>query len=237
MVIADSRAKQIRIYSIEGEHKRSINSYHGLPSQPWQVVINSESEDNFFVTGSRAQIQMYELGGKSTGHWVSCCPQATSNSPNLFGLAIDHTGNVLVGECRHNYINKHRQDGSYLGSIKIGIEPRYIAVTSQDTMVIAGWGKAPQIVSNTGQVLHTLKHPVRESQWNPMGVYCHEDIIYVANLTTRNILCYKASGKYLGAISIPPVYPTGGLAMTPDYKTLLVCEGISVKVFSLSIKK
>ena len=175
---------------------------------------------------------MYEISGKFKGQWVSSCPQASSGSPCLYGLAIDYTGNLLVGDYQNNYINKHRQDGTPLGSIKVGIAPRYIAVTSQDTIVIATWDKPPQIVSNTGQVMHTLMHPVDESQWDPHGVYCHADIICVANVTTGNILCYSESGKYLGPIPIPPIYPTGGLVMTPDGKTLLVCEYNSVKVFT-----
>ena len=234
VAVADYNAKQIRIYSIGGEYKLSIDTTQGhlqssQISYPWQVTVNSENI--YFLTDLTKNIKMYEASGKFKGQWVSSCPQASSGSPSLRGLAMDTTGNLLVGDCTNNCINRHRQDGSYLGSIKVGIEPRHIAVTSQDAIVIATWYKPPQIVSNTGQVMHTLKHPVGESQWDPRGVYCHEDIIFVANLKTCNILCYTESGKYLGPIPIPPVYPWG-LAMTADCKTLVICEIRSVKVFT-----
>ena len=96
----------------------------------------------------------------------------------------------------------------------------YIAVTSQDTIVVCAWDTPPKIVSSTGLVMRTLKHPEKESRWDPQGVYCHEDIICVAKLQTGNILCYTESGKYLGSIPIPPVSPMGGLVMTPDGKTI-----------------
>ena len=228
-------ASRLRIYSIDGEHKCSVDIHQEQSFKgPWQVVVNSEN--NIFLTYQSEYIRMYEIRGKFKGQWVSSCPQASSGSPYLVSLAIDHTGNLLVGDCSNNYINKHRQDGTYLGSIKVGIDPRFIAVTSQDTIVIATWGKPPQIVSSTGQVMHTLKHPDNESQWNPRGVYCHADIICVANFTTLNILCYTESGKYLGPIPIPHVSPMGGLVMTPDGKTLLVCEYDSVKVFTSWMK-
>ena len=41
---------------------------------------------------------MYEISGKFKGQWVSSYPEATSDSPRLYGLAIDHTGNLLVGD-------------------------------------------------------------------------------------------------------------------------------------------
>ena len=234
VAVADWHAEQIQIYSIGGEHKLSIDTTQGhlqssQTSCPWQVTVNSENI--YFFTDWTKNIKMYESSGKFKGQWVSSSPQASLGSPSLRGLAMDTTGNLLVGDCTNNYINRHRQDGSYLGSIKVGIEPRHIAVTSQDSMVIANWYKPPQIVSDTGQVMHTLKHPVDESQWDPRGFYCHEDIIFVASPIIPNILCYTESGKYLGPIPIPPVYPRG-LAITADCKTLLVCELHSVKVFT-----
>ena len=230
--IADRDVGQIQIYSTDGEYKHSIDTTQGHPqlTHPWQVTVNSDNI--YFLTDRTETIKMYEASGKFKGQWVSSCPQASSGSPRLYGLAMDTKGNLLVGDCENSCIDRHRQDGSYLGSIKVGIAPRYIAVTSQDAIVIATWFKPPQIVSNSGQVMHTLKHPVDESQWDPWGVCCYEDIIFVANVKTNNIVCYTESGKYLGPIPIPPVFPFGGLAMTADCKTLVVCDTFSVKVFT-----
>ena len=234
VAVADMNAQQIRIYSIGGDYKLSMDTTQGYlqSSRPLQVTVNCKNI--YFLTDWTDSIKMYEANGKFKGQWVSSSPQVSSYSPALYGLAVDTRGNLLVGDRQNSYINRHRQDGSYLDSIEVGLQPTFIAVTSQDAIVIANWGKPPQIVSNTGQVMHTLKHPVDESQWYPRGVYCHENIIFVAiaNPQTGNILCYTESGKYLGPIPIPPVRPWGGIAMTADCKTLMVCEGGSVKVFT-----
>ena len=237
MAIADWKASKIRIYSIDGVHKCSVDTSQGQQSYPGQVAVNSENE--ILLTDLNEHIRMYEISGKFKNQWVSSCPHASSGSPMLVGLAMDHTGNLIVGDCQSNCINKHRQDGTLLGSTKVGISPKYIAVTSQNLIVIADWHRPPQIVSSTGQVMHTLKHPEEESQWSPWGVYCHEDIICVANLKTRNILCYTESGKYLGPISIPPVFPFGGLAITADGMTLVVCDlyGTPQRSITTSLQK
>ena len=149
---------------------------------------------------------------------------------------MDSERNILVGNFMNNHINKHKQDGSYLGVIKVDTVPRLMAVTSQNTLVIADWRNPPQIINNnTGQVMHTLKHPVDESQWNPWGVYCHEGIILIVNYDTQNILCYSESGKYLGTIPISDIQPKS-IALTANGKTLLVCENLFSKdIFSLSM--
>ena len=228
VVILDYPVSQMKIYSTNGDYKYSIDTTGAQITDLSQVIVNSQN--TIFVTDFHEHTKMYEINGKFKGLLISSYPQTYSFlHPGQTGLAIDCTGNLLVGDCKNNSINMHRQDGTFLGRIKVGIAPRYIAVTSQDTIFIACWFQPPQIVSKTGQVMHILKHPVAVDEyiWYPHGVYCHEDVICVAN--ESSILCYNKSGKYLGPILIPPVFPWGGLAMTADSKTLLVCEDNSVK--------
>lgn len=200
LAIADSKAKQMRIFSIGGEHRFSVDTTHGMKSRqqskPWQVAVSSENV--YYLTNLSEYIVIYEGNGKFKGEWISSCPQA-SGLPRLKGLAIDASGNLLVGDCNSNYVNKHQQDGTYLGSIKVGIVPMYIAVTSQDTMVIGDCEEPPQIVSSTGQVIRSLTHPINDSLWSLWGVYHHKGIIMIAHPRTDNILCYSESGKYLGS--------------------------------------
>ncbi|XP_072039079.1 uncharacterized protein [Amphiura filiformis] len=231
-----------QVYTNNGEYKHSMDTLQGLEpgmegetSRPFQVTVNPQGT-TYIITDSSNHVKCYDSQAHFTGQWVSSCPHASSGSPWLRGLAMDHEEHLLVGDCNSKHINRHRQDGSYLSSIKVGIEPTCIAVTSQGAIVVTEIFKPPQIVSSTGQVMCTLKHPVGESQWNPYGVYCHEDIILIANHTTRNILCYSESGKYLGDIPVSgfhsPKLPTG-VAMTADGKKLLVCTLRSVHVYSL----
>ncbi|XP_072036677.1 uncharacterized protein [Amphiura filiformis] len=227
---------RVNVYSDHGEFKFSINT-EKRPElvktfHPRQVAISSCHD--YMVTDGSGHMKIYDINGKFKDQWESSCSQESRQLfIRLWGLAIDSDGHVLVGDISNNHINTHRQDGTYLDSIKVGIKPRFIAVTSQDTIVIADWNKPPQIVSKTGQIMHTLKYPDNVSLWDPWGVYCHGDMILIGNQRRcyKPILCYSRSGGYLGHIPISDVsFP---LAMTPDGKKLMVCEGFKVKVFSL----
>ncbi|XP_072017989.1 uncharacterized protein [Amphiura filiformis] len=224
-----------QVYTSNAKYKCSMDTAQRLEpeetSHPWQVTVNSQGT-TYFVTDWSKHIKCYDSSGKFKCHWVSSCLLASSGLSRLYGLAIDHERHLLIGDSNSNHINMHKEDGSYLGTIKVSIPPKYIAVTSQDIIVVADWDKPPQIVSKTGQVMCTLKHPVDESQWNPWGVYCYEEIIIIANQTTYNILCYSDSGRYLGEILISNIFPVG-ITIAADGKELLVCEPFSVKVFTL----
>ena len=194
-------------------------------SKPYQVTVNENGD--YFVSDLTDNIKTYDADGRFKGQWIS-----PGSHVKLMGLAIDSEKNVLVGNFMNNDINKHKQDGSYLGVIKVDTVPRLMAVTSQNTLVIADWRNPPQIVSNnTGEVLHTLKHPEDESKWNPWGVYCQEDIILIVNYDTQNILCYSESGEYLGTIPISDIQPKS-IALAANGRTLVVCENIAAKIYS-----
>ena len=230
-------SSQVKVLTWNGEFKFAIDTTHGLQpgrlSHPWQVTVNSQGT-TYFVTDHSKHVKCFDSTGRYKAQWVSSCPQA-SCSPYLVGLAMDHESHVFVGDANNMCINKHTENGTYLSSIKVGIQPWHIAVTSLGTIIVVlERHKSPQIVSNTGEVICTLKHPVDESKWNQWGVHCYEDSILIANRTASNILCYAASGNYLGEITLPGLsYPTG-VTMTPDGKRLLVCDSlISIHVYSL----
>ena len=219
-------SSQVKVFTWNGKFKFALDTTHGLQpgeeSDPHQVTFNSQGT-TYFVTDLSKHVKCFDSIGRYKAHWVSSCPQA-SHSPCLMGLAMDHESHVLVGDISNMCINKHTENGIYLSSIKVGIKPRCIAVTSLGTIVVAGYDKSPQIVSNTGEVICTLKHPVDESKWYPLGVHCYEDSILIANWNAHNILCYTASGNYLGEITLPGLSYLTGITMTPDGKRLLACD-------------
>ncbi|XP_072023810.1 uncharacterized protein [Amphiura filiformis] len=238
VAVAYYLSSQVMIYTSNGEYKISMDTTQGLEpgetSRPFQVTFSSFCS-TYFVTDGSKHVKCYDSIGTSKGHWVSSCPQASSRSPSyLRGLAMDQEGHLLVGDCNSMHINKHRQDGTYLSSIKVDIKPRYIAITSQVMIVVADYDKPPQIVSNTGQMMCTLKHPVDEYKWDPRGVFCYEDTILIANRTTDNILCYSVSGNYVGVIPLPGLSGPYGVALTADGMKVLVSDDSKViKLYSL----
>ena len=199
-------------------------------SYPCQVAINSKNE--YMVTDMTDHVKIYDQKGQFKCQWVSSCPDAPTSPSSLHGLAMDSNLNVLVGDNKGYRIHKHGHDGTYLSSIEVGIQPRYIAVTSQDTIVVADWLQPPKIVNPTGHVLYTLRHPDTQDKWSPAGVCCFKDTIMIANLRTYSILSYSESGKYRGRIPIPDVWPHA-MALSHNGLKLVVCEPDLVKVFCL----
>ena len=193
----------VQIFSSVGEYRFSKN----VPqSDVYKQIAVSSDGNTYFMTLYNEFVQMYDNNCKFKSQWVSSYPEASSLKPCLLGLAINNKGQVLVGDVMSYHINIHKQDGSYISSIKVDIEPEYLAVTSQDTIVVAGHRKPPQIVSNTGQVLYTLKHPTDDTQWLCFGAYCYRDTIFITNLDKSKaweLLCYTESGQYLGCLPIP----------------------------------
>ena len=129
-------------------------------------------------------------------------------------------------------INRHKQDGTQLRSIKVGINPIHIAATSQGTIVVSDCIKPPQIVSNTGKVMYTLQHPVDDIHWSIRGFGICEEIILVANSLPSHILCYSTPDKYLGALTIQDITEPDGIAIAANGNTLLVSEHESIRVYS-----
>ncbi|XP_072019102.1 uncharacterized protein [Amphiura filiformis] len=229
IAIIEYLSTKVKVFSSEGVYKRSMDTTQELQpghrSHPWQITTSCDGS-TYFMTNRTNCVQMYSVDCKFRGQWVSSRPQASSVTPRLWGLAIDAKDHVYVGDAISLYINKHKQDGSYVTSIKVGIKPWYLAVTSQDTIIVGGWeyGNPAQIVSNTGQVLHILKHPTDESQWGYLGVNCYRDTVFITNVNKshkREILCYLVSGQYLGCIPIYDV-KTSCLAMAANGTKLIV---------------
>ena len=157
---------------------------------------------------------MYSVDNcKYIGQWDSPCPQASLHTPSLCGLAVDANDNVYVGhyQPRSSCVHKLKQGGSFISCIKVSIRPHYLAVTSQNTIIVGTDDhEPPQIISNTGQKLRTLNHP-DESLWEIRSVYCYRDTIFITNLDLMSerdeILCYSESGEYRSKLQIRAINP------------------------------
>ena len=195
---------EIQVFSNVGEYRFRINV---PPRDLCKQIAVSADGNTYFMTKNNEFVQMYDNNCKFKCQWVSSCPnKAPFLESCLLGLAINNEGQVLVGDVISHHINVHKQDGSYITSIKVSIAPWYLAVTSQDTIVVAKYQESPQIVSNTGQVLHILKHPKDDAQWGCFGAYCYRDTIFITNLYKSKaweLLCYTESGQYQGCLPIP----------------------------------
>ncbi len=218
---------QVCVYSKQGVCKGSMDRIGYLR----QITTNSDGSI-YFVTND-THVQMYSADCKYIGEWESACPHASSHaSSDLYGLAVDANDNVYVGKydwpkcCVH----KHKQSGSFISCIKVSITPLYLAVTSQDTIIVCSGEDHPQIVSNTGEVLHTINHPTGESLWDVDNVHCYRDSIFIT--MNDEISCYYVSGKYLGKLPIHDVRPNC-LAMIGDDRLVIGDGSRQCSIYSL----
>ncbi len=219
---------QIHVYSRQGVCKRSVD----ITRSPWQITTNSDGSI-YFVTNLTHCVQMYSADCKYIGEWESICPHASLHASGyLRGLAVDANDNVYVGNYWSKCVHKHKQNGSFISCIKVSISPFYLAVTSQDTIIVSSYTGHPQIVSNTGQVLHTIKYPTGdELLWRVINVHCYRDTIFIT-VIDHEIYCFNVSGEYLRKLPIHPFRPSC-LAMIGDDRLVISESRRYCSIYSL----
>ena len=193
---------EVCVYGDDGRYKFSLDTKQrldpGRKSYPWNLTVNADGI--WYVTDRRPYVKMYSPQGVYKGKWGTLSPDGKEGY-HLIGLTMDANGNLLVGDCCHMFISRHRQDGSQIARFKVNIEPYFLAATSQDTIVISNWSNKVQIVDSTGYVLHTLK-PNGKEMFNPRGVCVCDDIICVCNVSKTEISCFSVSAEYIGSIVV-----------------------------------
>ncbi|XP_072041897.1 mitogen-activated protein kinase kinase kinase 20-like [Amphiura filiformis] len=144
--VADWDAAKIQVYSQQGMHKFSIDTKQGLEPGTYSkpIAVRVSSDGSLYITDKTQFIKVYSPDGVYRERWPAVSPQhKASNAENtvLIGLTIDAKGQILVGEIRQKYVSKHEQDGTHIASIKVGIAPCSLAVTSQGAIIIIVTGE------------------------------------------------------------------------------------------------
>ena len=234
IAVTDFKKARVLVYDIQGKHKMSLDTRQGLQSGqrslPWQVVVSSKG--TYYISDQSSSIAVFSAGGKYQHRFTAVSPEGkASDTENtmLFGLAMDNKRHILVGEFKHKYISKHTEQGVHVGSIKVNISPLCLAVKPNDTIIISS-GSTVQIINQSGQILHTLNRLASVTRWNPHGVDCCKDVIFIANHADASsgggIYCYSMSADYLGCITTDTHGPMG-LVITEDGNKMVVSQWTS----------
>ncbi len=236
----DYGGTRLKLYCRKGNlvHLVKFSNEHQSTS-PYAVAISSDG--TYFVTDQTNCVTIIH-GTTYEKHTFPVTIPDESNDLMLEGLALDNQGNLLIGcpvihvSDKSGYILTYTQDGIRLSCVKVALQPKYLAMTWQNTIVVSSlYPQMVQIVDRSGDMLHTLHAPATVSKWWPRGICCTEGRIYVANAATKpdtGIYCYSLSGQYLDCITTDVAHPMG-LAVTDNNKTLLVAErDEGVKVFT-----
>ncbi|XP_072018869.1 E3 ubiquitin-protein ligase TRIM56-like [Amphiura filiformis] len=234
IVVADCKDAAVKIYKKDGQFKSSIK----VPGSPWNVVASSDGK--LFVTNLTSSFSVYDGKGNLKHQFPTKSPDNVSSDAQgtqHWGLAIDNYNNLLVGETEQNYISKHHLDGTHIISFKVTIKPYFIAVSSDDKIIILQdvIDAAVHILNDNGVHLQTLKPP-QSSGWNPTGICCtstHE--IFISSYgESGTIYSYSAeTGAYIGCLTKNVSRCPVGLALMDDEETLVVAGDNDVKIFKL----
>ena len=85
-------------------------------------------------------VSVYDIEGNIKYQFPAKSPDNVSSDTQdtqLWSLAIDSKNNLLVGESNLKYISKHCLDGKHVMSFNVTIQPKYIAVSSQNKSIIS----------------------------------------------------------------------------------------------------
>ena len=178
-----------------------------MESKPWNTAVSTDGK--YHVTDSTEHVSVYNAQGQYDDQWAAVSPDGKPSdreTSKLQGLTVDSQGQVLVGESIRRYISIHKPSGVHVRSIKIGIRPHFLAVTSLHTIVVSDrLNNVVQILDQSGQVLHTLKpNSTVVRYWQPKGVCSHDNMVFICNyaMPEHGICCFSLSGDYLGSIAI-----------------------------------
>ncbi|XP_072017205.1 uncharacterized protein [Amphiura filiformis] len=201
LAIADNhyhQAKSVFVYNAQGKYRFSLGEI--TLNEPHGVVYMS---GKYYVTDQSAYVKYYDAdNGRYCGKWLSVKPGTNvgNDKARLRGICVDTKCNVLVGHWygRQTYISKHTADGKHINSFNVDIPPIYLALTSDDNVIISS-ADALQIVNQQGSLQHRIQYP---GMRQPGGVCFHSDVIYVCDRESANILCFTQDGKHIGTIPI-----------------------------------
>ena len=247
IAIADVGSKQVFVYNRSGDLKFGLTSPFG---SDYSHGIAVSADGRYFVTGLNQSVDVFNAEGTFQYKFAAKSPSNTPSDQEdtqLIGITVDSTTqHLLVADIKKKYISKHQLDGTHIGSIEVDLEPWYMAVTSQSTIVASSYrDHAVHMIRQDGQILQRCSIPsgMTEHEWCPTGICLAQDTIYVNNFSQKKsgVYCFCAlMGNYLGqAISPNHInWPTGIAAVEDGGPKLLVAQGMwnawdsGVKIFA-----
>ena len=234
IVVTNERSLGMSVFGRNGRYK------HSLPTKSRNrdaLIIH----DEYYVTSRTKFVRVYDSDGRYLRQFHAVAPASSSKLLyTVHCLAQDKaTGLLVLGASysRSSCLSIHHTNGKHVNSIKIAIEPTFIAITSRSIFIVSSHpDKLVHMVDPTsGRALVTLSPTDGVGLlWSPSGICCSQfDDIYVANKAvdeSRGVYRFSASGEYMGCVTTVVASPYG-LTLTDDDHRMIVADYQSVKVF------
>ncbi|XP_022109547.1 RGS domain-containing serine/threonine-protein kinase A-like isoform X2 [Acanthaster planci] len=229
IAVTDSSSKQVAIY-------------YGMDLQTVASTLKIEANDVAALRHSWVVVHPYKVCvyRMEDGKLVREFETEGDRSKVLSSVGVRKSGNIVIGDTRNFMLIEYNPAKNFrpVRSIRVDLEPHYLAVDSQDRLVISGCLQARVDVRTDLRRAFTIRptvddRPVRSCS----GVCCDGTGIYLAvevgDVGTGHILIYNQFGKYIRKVSTNLTRPRG-LALTADGKKLAVADNHVVKTFQIN---
>ena len=233
ILIADYDGTSVKVFDNDGNFKQVIQDNL---SNPNDIVMSTYG---YHVADTTSHIKVFSPECKYVKQFPVISPDGKASDTDgsqLYGLAIDNDGNLLVGSFNKNYISKHHPHGAHISTFSINIKPWFLKVTSNGNIVVTAFvNNVPaEILAPTGELLHTINKPKDVNNWKPSGICCSDDgVIYITSYSPDNqggIYSFTEEGKYLGCV-ITDVAGAIGTALYDNKMVVARHAGLPAKVF------
>ncbi|XP_033635954.1 E3 ubiquitin-protein ligase TRIM56-like [Asterias rubens] len=230
VAVAEYSNKRVVIYNTKGDQIQTIQLSHNPQAvaafQGQLVVVDSSNSVKIYNTDGTKGFDFYSVPHLEVGKTLV----------DLYSVAVMNDV-LIVGDVKRSVITKHNcSDGSLINTVSVKTEPYFIAIDSNDRVVVSGGDKRVDIVDGNGATLVTIKptingQPVKYCR----GVCCDSSYIYISVLNwdynTGHIHRYDIEGRFLSCI-VRGLYCPGGISLTPNGQQLAVADFKSVKIYN-----
>ncbi len=172
-------------YNMEGEKivKGNTKLSSNEKSYPSHVAVNSQGI--IYMTDGTSSYKIFSR----TCQFIRHITVLVDNKQTMLdGLAIDDSNVVFVGDWNSKFILKYNENNKEIGRIRVDIEPVYLAVTQQGSIIVCD-GNTVQVRNVTsGNVIQTLSSP---DGWEPWQVTSYGDFVFIADYGNGGIVVFR----------------------------------------------
>ncbi|XP_022111618.1 E3 ubiquitin-protein ligase TRIM71-like [Acanthaster planci] len=189
------------------------------------------------VAENASRVKVFDKDNTLAFQFPTVPPSEVSKTAvDLWSVAVKTDGTIVVGDVQRMVLTEHSPtDGELRSTVPVKIEPRYVAVDSNDRVVISDCEQQlVGVVSANGDTLFTIKPTIDgEVVRYCTGVCADSAGIYVAmhndDDDTGHIHHYDPQGGFLHCIAEGLHYPQG-ITFVADGQ-LAVADFNSVKIY------